>query len=104
MKNLYAVIFAGLPHIYRDYKDKPVDEVAAEVNQVCTEIEALLDLLPDKDATSFSVDHTPEVEATCRAAFSNKDMFYVADMYWLVYDQQRDDGNIPPATEGTWEP
>jgi len=95
MKNLYAVIFAGLPHVYRDYKDKPVDDVAAEVGDLCAQLEAL----------GVPTGHTPEVEATCRAAWANPDMFYVNDMYWMVYDQQRDDGKIPPpGPEGTWEP
>jgi len=94
MKNLYAVIFAGLPHVYREYMNKPVDEVAGEVREFCDWLTSL----------GIPTDHTPEAEAACRAAFQYEDLRRTVEIFWMMYDRGRKDGSIPPATRDTWEP
>lgn len=93
MNHIYAALLAGLPHIDRNWKERT--DMAAEVKALCDQIEA----------AGIDTGYTPEIETACRAALANEELFYVNEMYWLVYDQQRDAGEIPAAQpEGTWEP
>lgn len=93
ISNLYAVIFAGLQLVYREYRDKPLPEMLAAMADTCEELEK----------AGVSTDHTGDVEAACIAAFQNETLRAVIDAWWWSYDQEREEGNIP-AIKGTWEP